>query len=134
MLIVCAGINGQALSKAKLKEQSVLVEHGLTELNNIKDTIDRAQTQIQRIENPIQSTSRILIEVNNLNKLLEREINIINQNASPQTRKDTKLIQIIARKLASVNSKLQESLGKVRQSKNEAKSIIEKALQSFNEK
>ncbi len=123
---------GLSLSKAKLREQSVLVEHGLTELNNIRDTINLAQAQIQEIEAPIQSTSRILVEVNNLNKLLEREINVINQNGSLQTRKNTKLIQIIIRKLAVVSSKLQESLGRVSYSKDEARNILNQAIESLH--
>ena len=118
---------GLSLAKAKLKEQSVLVEHGLTELNNIRDNIDLAQAKIQQIENPIQNTGKILIEANNLNKLLEREINVINQNGSEQTKKNTKLIHIIIRKLAVVSSKMQESLLRMSNNKDEATAILEKA-------
>ena len=125
---------GLSLSKAKLKQQSVLVEHGLTELNKIEDTIDRAQAQIQQIDSPIQNTNRILVEINNLNKLLEREINIINQNGTLQTRKNTKLIHIIIRKLAAVSLKLQESIIKVSHSKDEAQNILDRASQSFRDR
>ena len=122
---------GLSLSKAKLKEQSVLVEHGLSKLGQIKNTIEQTQAKIQQIETPLRHSNRILVEVNNLNKLLVREINIINQNGSLQTRKNTKLIQIIVRKLAVISSKLQESISKVSQSKNEASAILDKTAENF---
>ena len=125
---------GLSLSKAKLKEESALVEYGLTELNNVRDTISKAKAKIKQIDTPVQNSSRILIEVNNLNKLLEREINIINQNGSIQTKKKTKLIHIIIRKLAVVSSKLQESLGQVSQSKNEAQTVLNRATEHFGGK
>ena len=122
---------GLSLSKAKLKEQSVLVERGLSQLEQIRNTIEQTQAKIKQIETPLQHSNRILVEVNNLNKLLEREINIINQNASLQTRKNTKLIHIIVRKLLVISSKLQESISKVSQSKNEASAILDKTAENF---
>ena len=122
---------GLSLSKAKLKEQSVLVERGFNQLEQIKNTIEQTQAKIEQIETPLQYSNRILIEINNLNKLLEREINIINQNGSLQTRKNTKLIHIIIRKLAVVSSKLQQSIANVSHSRNEANTILDKAVKSF---
>ena len=76
----------------------------------------------------MNNTGKILVEVNNLNKLLEREINQINQSASAQTKKDTKLIQIIARKLILITSKLRGSLGTVNTSGDEAKLFLDEAI------
>lgn len=119
---------GLSLSKAKFKEQSVIVETGLSELDKIKDSINLTQGKIGQMEKPIQNTSQILIEVNNLNRLLEREIEQINQNASLQTKKNTKLIHVIVRKLATVVLKLRQSLIEVNNSKNEAKTILKQAI------
>ena len=119
---------GLSLSKAKLKQESALVESGLTQLNKVRDTIDEVKAQIKQIDNPIKNTSQILVELINLNKLLQREIAQINENASPQTRKNTKLVQIIVSKLEVISSKLRQSLVKVNDSKNEAKAILDRAM------
>ncbi|MEM8832522.1 MAG: GAF domain-containing protein [Cyanobacteria bacterium P01_G01_bin.19] len=124
---------GLSLSKAKLKEQSVLVEHGLTKLNDLRDSIKLSQGKIQQIEAPVQNTNRILVEVNNLNKLLEREVNTINQTGSLQMRKNTKLIQIIIRKLASITLKLQDSIDRVNRSRNEAEAILNREMKNFRQ-
>lgn len=125
---------GLALSKAIIKEQSHTIETGLHQLNHIKDTIALAKSKIDQIKQPMFDSEKILVEVNNLNKLLEREINQINQNASAQTQKDTKLIQIIARKLISMTSKLKSSLETVNTSGNEAKLFLHEAIDHIDGK
>lgn len=125
---------GLSLSKAKLTEESALVEMGLSELNKIRGNIDQAQVRIDEIDKPIQNSNNILVEVNNLHKLLEREINLLNQNSSLQTRKNTKLIQIIVRKLATVSYKLRQSLVTMNNSKDEARAILSQAKEHFDGK
>jgi GAF domain-containing protein len=119
---------GLSLSKAIIKEQSHTIETGLHQLNHVKDTVNLAKFKIEQTKQPMQDTGKILVEVNNLNKLLEREIAQINQNASAQTKKDTKLIQIIGRKLIFITSKLRSSLGTVNTCGNEAKLFLDEAI------
>lgn len=119
---------GLSLSKAVIKEQSHTIKTGLHQLNHVRDTINLAKSKIDQIEQPIQNTGKILIEANNLNKLLEREINQINQNASAQTKKDTKLIQIIAQKLITITPRLRNYLGKINNNGNEAKLFLDEAI------
>ncbi len=123
---------GLSLSKAIIKEQSHTIEAGLHQLNHVKDTVNLAKYKIEQIKQPMQDTGKVLVEVNNLNKLLEREIDQINQNASAQTKKDTKLMQIIARKLISITSKLRGSLGTVNTSGNEARLFLEEAIEHID--
>jgi GAF domain-containing protein len=125
---------GLSLSKAAIKEQSHTIETGLHQLNHVKDTVNLAKFKIEQIKQPMQDTSKILVEVNNLNKLLEREIDQINQNASAQTKKDTKLIQIIGRKLISITSKLRGSLGIVNTNGKEAKLFLDEAIDHIDGK
>ena len=73
-----------------------------------------------------------MVEVNNLNKLLEREINQINQDSSPQTMKDTKLIQIITRKLINVTSKIKGSLSVANNNSSEAHMFLDEAISHLN--
>lgn len=122
---------GLSLSKANLKEQSQTIETGLNQLNQIKTIVTLAQSKIYEIKQPLHNTGKIMVEVNNLYKLLEREINQINQSSSAQTKKDTKLIQIITRKLLEITSKLQKSLAKVNSSGNEANDVLEDAIASI---
>ncbi|MDJ0569832.1 MAG: GAF domain-containing protein [Pleurocapsa sp. MO_192.B19] len=123
---------GLSLSKAKLKEQFQSMETNIAQLNYIQKTINLAQSKIQQIKQPIQKTNHILFEVNNLNRLLEREINLINQNGSSQTRKDTKLVQIIIRKLAGITSKFKQSLNIVNITQNEIDVILQEAVTNLN--
>ncbi|MEM7756832.1 MAG: GAF domain-containing protein [Cyanobacteria bacterium P01_A01_bin.40] len=119
---------GLSLSKAQIKEQSQQIETGLEQLDNVKTTVDLAKSKINQIKQPMLDTSQILVEVSNLYKLLEREINQINQSSSVQTKKDTKLIQIITRKLILVTSKLKQSLGMINLNGNEATEILADAI------
>ncbi|MEM8723347.1 MAG: GAF domain-containing protein [Cyanobacteria bacterium P01_G01_bin.39] len=119
---------GLSLSKAQIKEQSQQIETGLEQLGNVKTSVDLAKSKINQIKQPMLDTSQILVEVSNLYKLLEREINQINQSSSAQTKKDTKLIQIITRKLILVTSKLKQSLGMVNLNGNEANEILADAI------
>ena len=123
---------GLSLSKAKIKEQSQTIETGLDQLNQIKTLITIAKSKVNQIRQPMHNTGKILVEVNNLNKLLEREINQINQNSSAQTIKDTKLIQIITQKLMAITSKLNNSLGTVNTSGKEANEVLAKAIANID--
>ena len=118
---------GLSLSKAIVKERAYAIETGLHQLSHVKDTVNLAKSKIEQIRQPMQDTGKILVEVNNLNKLLEREIDQINQNGSAQTKKDTKLIQIIARKLILITSKIKSSLVIVNTNGNEAKLFLDEA-------
>ncbi len=124
---------GLSLSKAKIKEQSQTLETGLDQLNQIKTMITLAKSKINQIRQPMHNTGKILVEVSNLNKLLEREIDQINQNSSAQTIKDTKLIQIITRKLMTITSKLTHSLGTVNNSGKEANEVLDKAIANIDD-
>jgi GAF domain-containing protein len=119
---------GLSLSKAIVREQSRTIASSLSQLGLVVDTINLAKFKIDQIKQPIHDTDKILVEVNNLNKLLERELNQINQNASAQTQKDTKLIQIIARKLMSMPPKIKNSLGAVNTNGKEARVFLEEAI------
>lgn len=120
---------GLALSKAQIEERSHTIKAGISRLDRIMDTIDLAKSKIGKIEQPLKDSGKILVEVNNLNKLLEREINQIDRNSSAQTKKDTKLIQIIARKLILITSRLRASLSNVDDSTTEAKAFLDDAVE-----
>ena len=118
---------GLSLSKSTIKEQSQTMAIGLDRFSQVKHKINLAQSKIQQIELPMQHSSKIIIEVNNLNRLLKREINQINQSGSARAKKDIKLIQIIAKKLAAITSQLKRSLYTVNASSDEASSVLNEA-------
>ena len=119
---------GLCLSKAKVKEQSLAIETKFNQLEDIKNTVSAAQQKIDRAKQPIYSTNQILIEANNLNKLLEREIDRINQTGLTQTKKDIKLIQIIFRKLVTILAKVRPYLGSINASRVEANATLKGAI------
>ncbi len=122
---------GLSLSKARLKQESDFVATGLSQLDQVKENIDQIKGKIDFLETPIQYTNNALVEVNNLNQLLVREINFLNQSNSTEIRKNTKIIGIISTKMATTNSKLKNYLVEVNNSKNEAQTILKGVLQNF---
>ncbi|MDJ0536595.1 MAG: GAF domain-containing protein [Xenococcaceae cyanobacterium MO_207.B15] len=91
---------GLSLSKTKLKEQIQSINSSDAILEEARDTITIAKSKIQQIQQPIENTTQPLVEISNLNKLLHREINLINQAGTVRSKKETKLIQIILKKLS----------------------------------
>ena len=124
---------GLSLSKTKLKEKMQLVESNLSKLEKTRERLTVAKLQLKQNQKPIEETFSTLIEINNLNKLLNREINLINQNSSNQTKKDTKLIQIFARKLALHTIKLQESLDIFNNQQDAVENLIDDLIMNFRD-
>lgn len=124
---------GLALSKATLKIEQQLAEINLPRLDDAKERLIKAKSQLQEIQEPPGNTSNILVEISNLNKLLIREISLINKNSSLQTRKDIKLIQIFVNKLASNTIKLQTSLSNLDEKANIIDTIIEDLTTSLQD-
>jgi methyl-accepting chemotaxis protein PixJ len=102
---------GLSLSKAKLREQLEAIHAGFLQLETARDTITITKSEIKGIQQILKNAWQVMLEMNNLNKLLEREINTINQTGSMQTKKETKLIQIIIKKLSVNTVKLRTSFG-----------------------
>lgn len=123
---------GLSLSKAKVKEQSLSIEAEIDRLREIKHSLNTAKSEINQIEQPLDYTSKILVEINNLNRLLEREINQIERSGSIQTKKDMKVIQIIARKLIAIAPKLKSSLNSANGSRDRLTTSLNKAIACIN--
>ena len=119
---------GLSLSKAKIKEQSQSVETEIHRLTKVKSSLDLAKLRIEQIQQPLQHTGKILVEVNNLNRLLEREIAQIERSGSAQTKKDTRLIQIIVKKLIVITSKLKGSLSLADDERERANALLKEAI------
>jgi GAF domain-containing protein len=124
---------GLSLSKAKLKEQSYAIQTEFAQLNKNKDNLTLAKFKTQQLKQLFQNTSQIFNEIDNLNKLLLREINLINQNSSPQTQKDTKLIQIMIKKLVIITSRLKQYLHATDNAKNEVDIILDETINNINQ-
>lgn len=124
---------GLSLSKAKLKEQSQSIQTGFTQLNKINENLALAKSKIQRLRQSSQNTNQIFSEIDNLNKLLLREINLINQNSAPQTQKDTKLIQIMLKKLMVTISKLKQYMNASDNSKNEVDFLLGETISDISD-
>lgn len=116
---------GLSLSKATLKIEQQLVALNLPKLDNAKERLIKVKSQLQEIQEPLVNMPNILVEISNLNKLLNREINLINKNGSLQTKKDIKLIQLFVKKLALNTIKLQTSLGSFDEKTSAIEAIIE---------
>lgn len=122
---------GLCLSKTKVQEKLQAIKFSLSELERTKQQFNKVKSQLKTIQKPIKDTSDIFIEINNLNKLLEREFNLINQNSSIQTKKDIKLIQIFAKKMALNTIRLQESLETFSNKQNEMENLLNNLTVKF---
>lgn len=122
---------GLSLSKSKVEEKVQIIQSNIFELERTKEQLNFAKTQLRSVQKPMEDVSDILIEINNLNKLLEREFNVINQNSSIQTRKDIKLVQIFAKKLALNTLRLQDSLERFSSKQDDMEKVLDDLTVSF---
>lgn len=122
---------GLSLSKSKVEEKVQIIQSNISELERTKEQLNFAKAQLRSLQKPMENVSDILIEINNLNKLLEREFNVINQNSSIQTRKDIKLVQIFAKKLALNTLRLQDSLERFSSKQDDMEKVLDDLTVSF---
>ncbi|BAZ44639.1 methyl-accepting chemotaxis sensory transducer [Chondrocystis sp. NIES-4102] len=123
---------GLCLSKAQLKEETYSIQAEYAQLYEIKNSLTLAKSKSQLLKQSIHNNNLIFNEVENINKLLLREINLIHQNSWPQTQKDTKLIQIMIKKLAVITTRFKQSLAITDNSKNEVDLVIDEAISSIS--
>ena len=124
---------GLCLSKARIIKKSRAVETKFNRLEDIRNSVSLAHQKVQQVKRPLYSTNQVLIEVSHLNKLLERELERINQTGLAQTKKDIKLIQIIFKKSATILAKVRHSLGSINANGNEASIALNKAIAIFKD-
>ena len=90
---------GFGLSKARLKERAESINHNQECWENTRDMITIAKSQLSELQKPAQLLSQNLVETLNLNRLLTREVNSMNQSGSKQGKEEKDLITIISKKL-----------------------------------
>lgn len=117
---------GLSLSRAKLKEGVEQLQGKLTEMEAVRDTLTISKTKIEQIKQPLLNISNNLIEINNLTKLLNRELNSNNGSVLPQSRQ-TKLIPILLKKLTSNFTELNKSYTLLHGQSNDFQELLEKS-------
>lgn len=118
---------GFSLSKAKLAEKSTSISSDQKNLANARDIITITRSQLKEIQTPIQIISQNLLETINLNRLLAREVNLINQSGSAQDKKEKNLIHIISKKLYSNILDLKKSFDLLNDRNQEMDRLLEDA-------
>ena len=118
---------GFSLSKAQAKEETKLINSNLMILENARDIVTISKSQVQEMEQPIKKTSQKLLEILNLNRLLAREIQTINESGSLQSKKETNLIRIIAKKLYINIMEIQKNFDLFCSKNKEIQKILEEA-------
>lgn len=116
---------GLSLSKAKLKERVEQLQSKLTEMEVVRDTLTISKSKIEQIKQPLLNIANSLNEINNLNKLLNREFNANNGSAFPQL-KHTKLIPILLKKLSFNFIELKKSYNTLHVQRNDFEELLEK--------
>lgn len=118
---------GLALSKAQLKEQLAIINANNTDIEAVRDAVTIAKAKVKQVQQPIKDTSTSMVEVDQLNKLLNRELDSISQTGSSQTIKETKLIKIMIRKLSSHIDKIKDYFETLQNKSNQIEELIEDA-------
>lgn len=122
---------GLALSKVKLKERVDKTQSSLVCMELARDTITISKSNVEQIREPIRAASQLLIEANNLNKLLSREFDSIVESIPPQSKKQTKFIQILLKKLSSNLIELKKSHVLLHKNSNSMNELLENAAQDL---
>lgn len=122
---------GLSLSKTKLKEHILSISSNLSGLESTRDQLTIAKSDLQLLKNRSEDTANILAEINNLHKLLERELNSLSKNASSQTKKDMRLVSLFIKKLALSKDKLQKNISALNNKKESIETIIEDLIAGF---
>jgi methyl-accepting chemotaxis protein PixJ len=117
---------GLALSKAKLKEQVESINSILNSLKNPKNELAIAQVKVQQLQRSVRDTTDISVEINNLFKMLNREVTLINQASLIQDEKKNRLIQIIFRKISQNTQKIKDNLQVFASQTEQIKNILER--------
>ena len=125
---------GLSLSKAKAKAELHSAMDSFSVINSMEEQINLAKEKLREVEESFTDVSGTLVETNNLNKLIHREISLINKNGSLQTKKDTKLIQLFAKKVATNTVKIQKYISEFVDSQNFLNRIIENWTADFAQK
>jgi methyl-accepting chemotaxis protein PixJ len=115
---------GLAFAQAQLKEQIVFMKSNFAKIKIAQQGIERVNNKIKRIREPIQNMTQNSAEINNLTKLLNRETNVLNEANLGQ---ETKLIQIIAKKLLFATDKFKGLIDSFQLNFNEMENLLENA-------
>ncbi len=122
---------GFSISKTKLREKLLSISSNLSGLESTRDQLTIAKADLQQIKNRNQDTHNLLAEINNLHRLLGRELNSIGKNASIQTQKDIRLVNLFIKKLVSSTDKLRKNISSVDNKKESIETIIEDLIAGF---
>ncbi len=94
------------------------LETSFTKLDASKDSVTVAKDKIAQMGKPIQNTMMIFSDINNLQSLLLREINSISNS------KETKVMQIIVKKIALNIQKVKNSLSLFQADTNQVEELL----------
>jgi methyl-accepting chemotaxis protein PixJ len=118
---------GLSLSRTYLEEQLSLIQSSFLTMETAKDAVTLAKAKIQELQKPMNNTTGVLVEINNLTSLLNREITSIDRSSLLQGRKETKLINIIVSKLSLNIEKLKSYLGLLQTNTTHMEDLLEDA-------
>lgn len=118
---------GLAVSKAQLKEQLAIINSNHTDIEAVRDAVTIAKAKVKQVQQPIKDTSSSIVEINQLNKLLHRELDSIDQTGSSQAVKETKLIKIMIKKLSSHTEKIKDYIDVLQNKSDQIEELIEDA-------
>lgn len=121
---------GAALVRTKFAAKMSALEETLTKLDVSKDSVTFAKDRVSELRRSMQDSMMIFPELNNLQNLLLREINLISHP------KETKVMQIIMKKIALNIQKVKNSLSLFQANTNQLEEILDDAatnLYSMND-
>jgi methyl-accepting chemotaxis protein PixJ len=131
---------GLAWEKGKLKEQisllksnlvkaEIVLKSNLVKVETVYEALERLNNKMKEIEKSVQGMSQNSSELNNLTKLLNREISSLIEDNLIQ---ETKLMQIIAKKLVLNADQSKDLVESFQLNANEIENLLENAISALS--
>ncbi|WP_019506808.1 GAF domain-containing protein [Pleurocapsa sp. PCC 7319] len=119
---------GLALSRSRLEAELSNLKSSKNSLKAAREIIKFTKIKTQKIGESLQNFNQVLSEVNNLNRILNKEVALIAQSDFKPEKKEIKVMQILAKKMTVNVVKLKKYLDLYQTHVNHMKDILDEAV------
>ena len=119
---------GLSLSRARVEAEFSVVESSKNSLEAAREAVTFTKLKAQKIRESLQNLNTVSLELNNLNRIFSREINLISQSGFRQEPKAIKVMQILGRKMIFNAEKFKNYLSLCQTDVTQIKDVVDEAL------
>ena len=119
---------GLSLSRARLEEELRVAESSKNSIEAAREAITFTKLKAQKMRESLQNLHTVLLELNNLNRILNREVNSTIKSDFRQETKAIKVMQILVKKMTFNVEKFKNYLGLCQTDVTQIKDVVDEAL------